>query len=84
MRRSASMSQVIGARQYGYHFTDDIIKLIFLYGNCCMLLRFVLHSPADNKTELVSVLVSLMATPLSEPMLSKFVDTYVRHAASMR
>ena len=42
--------------QNGRHFADDIFKFIFLYENCCILikisLKFVPISPASNKPTL--------------------------------
>ena len=76
-------------RQNSLHFPDDIFKHISLDENCCILmkisLQFVPHCPINN----IPALVHIMAwrrpgdKPLSEPMMAKYDDAYMRHSASM-
>ena len=76
-------------RQNGRHFTDDILKCIFLNENAWIpikiSLKFVPEGPINN----ISALVQIMAwrrigdKPLSEPMMTQFNDAYMRHSASM-
>ena len=47
--------------QNGGHFAVDIFRIIFLYENCCILIKknspmFVPGNPADNKTALVQIM----------------------------
>ena len=67
------------------HFTDDIFKCIFLNENIRISieisLKFVPKVPIDN----IPALVQIMAwrrtgdKPLSEPMLTWFIDAYMWH-----
>ena len=76
-------------RQDGRHFPDDIFKRIFLNENVWILtkisLKFVPRGPIYN----IPALVLTMAwrrpgdKPLSEPMTVLFIDTYMRHSASI-
>ena len=71
--------------QNGRHFPDDILKCIFMNENFCILieisLKFVPNGPIKN----IPALVQIMAwrqpgdKPLSEPMLTQFIDAYMRH-----
>ena len=64
---------------------DDIFKWIFLNENIWILIKIsfkiVPRSPINN----IPTLVQLMARhligdkPLSEPMLTRFTDTYMQH-----
>ena len=71
--------------QNGHHFPDDIFKCIFLNENARISievsLKFVPRDPIDNKSSLVKVMACrlLGATPLPDPMLTQFIDTYMRH-----
>ena len=64
---------------------DDIFKCIF--GNemdiipIQISLKFVPRSPVDNKVALVQVMAWRRTgdEPLSEPMLNRFTDAYMRH-----
>ena len=72
-------------RQNGRHFPDDIFKSIFLKENVwisiIISLKFVPEGPINN----IPALVQIMAwrrpgdKPLSEPMLTQFIDAYMRH-----
>ena len=52
---------------------------------CCILIKislnFVPESPIDNNPTLVSIMAWCRKgdKPLSEPMLTRFTDAYVRH-----
>ena len=65
--------------------TDDNFKCIFLNENdrttIQILLKFVPMSPIDNTPALVQVMAwrRTGAKPLSEPMLTRFTDAYMRH-----
>ena len=64
---------------------DDIFNCIFLNENyrisIHISLKYVPRSPIDNKAALVQVMAwRLFGTkPLSEPMLTSFIDAYMRH-----
>ena len=64
---------------------DNIFKCIFLNKNDRVLiqisLKFVPRSPIDNKLALVQVVAWRWTgdKPLSEPMLTQFTGTYLRH-----
>ena len=66
-------------------FADDIFKGIFWNENFRILIRislkFVPYGPIDNKWALVQVRAwrRTGAKPLSEPMLTHFIDAYMRH-----
>ena len=67
------------------HFPDDIFNCIFLNENVLISieisLKFIPNSPISN----IPALVQIMAwrwpgdKPLSEPMLTRFTDAYLRH-----
>ena len=71
--------------QNGRHFTDDIFKYIFLNESVLFLtkisLKFVLMGPSDNKWDLVLIMAWHWTgdKPLPEPMLTQFIDAYMRH-----
>ena len=75
--------------QNGCQFPDDIFKWIFLNENAWIStkisLKFVSKVPINN----IPALVQIMAwrrpgdKPLSEPMMARFNDAYMRHSASM-
>ena len=58
---------------------DDFFKCIFLNEKFCVLIKismtFVRKGPIDDNP----VLVEMGAKPLSEPMLTRFTDAYMRH-----
>ena len=64
---------------------DDNLKCIFLNENdrisIQISLKFVPRSPIDNKSALVQVMAWLWRgdKPLLEPMLTHFIDAYLRH-----
>ena len=64
---------------------DDIFKCIFLNDIDKILIQISLkrvpRSPIDNKPALVQVMAwrRIGDKPLSEPMLSRFTDAYMRH-----
>ena len=63
-------------------FADDILKCIFMNEKFCISiqisLKFVPKGPIDNKSALVQVMACCITgdKPLSEPMLTRFADTY--------
>ena len=71
--------------QNGRHFTDDILKYIFLNEKYCNLIRismkFVPKGPIDNKWALFQVMDWRRTgdKPLSETMLTQYTDAYMRH-----
>ena len=64
---------------------EDIFKCIFLNEKICILikisLKFVPNGPIDNNPELVQIMAWRRKgdKPLSEPMLTRFTDAYMRH-----
>ena len=76
-------------RRNGHQFPDDIFNWILLTENVWisikMSLKFVPKVPINN----IPVLVQIMAwclpgdKPLSEPMMVKITDAYIRHSALM-
>ena len=64
---------------------DDIFKRIFLDGNNRIAikfsLKFVPKRPIRNKSALVQVMACRLfgAKPLPKPMLTQFIDAYMRH-----
>ena len=64
------------------HFEDNIFKCIFMNGKVCLWiqisLKFVPKGPIDNKSMLVQVMAWRRGgdKPLTEPMLTRFTDTY--------
>ena len=64
---------------------DDIFKRIFLNENVRISiqisLKFVPKGSIDNKPALVQVMAwrRIGDKPLSEPMLTRFTDAYMRH-----
>ena len=71
--------------QNGRHFTENILKRIFMNKNLCILiqisLKFVPKGPIDNKATLVQVMAwrRIGDTPLPETMLTHFTDAYMLH-----
>ena len=65
--------------QNDHHFADDIFKRIFLNDKVRILikisLKFVPKGPTDNNPAWCRI----GDKPLSEPMLTRFSDTYMRH-----
>ena len=66
-------------------FADDIFKCIFMDEKFCMAiiisLKFFPKGPNDNKAALVQIMAWRRTgdKPLSEPMLTQFIDPYMRH-----
>ena len=64
---------------------DDIFKCIFLNEKFCIMIRislkFVPKGPIDNKWALVQVMGWRQTgdKPLPGPMMTQFIDTYMRH-----
>ena len=75
--------------QNGHHFADDIFKCIFMNGKCCILIRISLkivhRGPIDNNSALVQIMAWRRTGDklLSEPMLTQFIDAYMRHLEEM-
>ena len=76
-------------RQDDRLFADDIFGRIFFNENVNKLtqmsLRFVPVCSFNDKSALVSKMAWrwLGDKPLSKPMMTKFIDAYMRHSASM-
>ena len=70
--------------QNGRHFADDTYRCIFVNENFCIsikiLLKFVPKSPNDNRPALVQKTAwrRIGDKPISEPMLTRFADAYMR------
>ena len=77
-------------RQNGRHFADDVFKCNFLNENVWILikisLKFVPKGPINNIRALVWIMVWHRTgdKPLSESMMTKFNDAYMRHSASIK
>ena len=71
-------------RQNGRHFADDLFRCIFVNEKFCILikisLKFVPKRPIDNNSALVWIMACrpIGNKPLSEPMLIRFTDAYMR------
>ena len=71
--------------QNGRHFADDIFRCIFVNEKFCILikisLKFVPKGPICNNPALVQIMACrrIGDKPLSEAMLIRFTDTYMRH-----
>ena len=67
------------------NMADNIFKCILLNENDIIRiqisLKFVPRSPTDNKSSLVQVMAWCQTgdKPLSEPMLTQFIDAYMHH-----
>ena len=76
-------------RQNGLHFAGDILKCIFLNENVWISIkmsrRFVPKCPIGSGPALVHIMAWRRTgdKPLSEPMMAKFTDAYMRQSASM-
>ena len=68
---------------------EDIFKCIFLTENFCILIRISLkcvpQGPFDNNPALVQIMAwrRIGDKPLSEPMLTRFIDAYMEHYGEM-
>ena len=71
--------------QNGRFFPDDIFKCIFMNEQFRILIRislkFVPKDPINNIPALVEIMVWRRSgdKPLFEPMLTQFIDAYIRH-----
>ena len=83
-------NNTLGPEQNGRHFTGKIIECIFMntYG-CCILtqisqisLKFV--HPNWQSINVVLRNGSAPSKPLLEPMMTRFIYTYIRHQASTK
>ena len=69
--------------------TDDIFNCIFLNENdkipVYISLKYVPMSPIDNKPALVQVMAWCRTgdKPLPGPMVTQFIDAYMRHSGEM-
>ena len=67
------------------HFADDSFKLIFTNEKFCIVIwispKFVPKGPLDNKSALILIVAwrQTCDKPLFEPMLTQFIDAYMRH-----
>ena len=84
-RNSISSSNSSPPVQNGRHFVDDIFRCIFVNEKFCDLiestLKIVHKGPVDNNTALVQTMAwhQISDRPLSEPMLTRFTDSYMWH-----
>ena len=75
----------LAPRQIGRHLAHDIFICIFVNEKVCILiqisLKFVPNGPIDNKSPLVNIMTwrRIGYKSLSEPMLTRFTDAYMRH-----
>ena len=71
--------------QSGRHFADDIFRCNFVNEKFCALikmsLKFVPKSHIDDNPALVQIMAwrRIGGKPISEPMLTRFTDAYMRH-----
>ena len=71
--------------QNGRYFADDIFMWIFVNEKFCILikisLKFAPEGPIDNNPAVVQTMVWYLFgdKPLSEPMLTRITDAYMRH-----
>ena len=76
-------------RQNGRHFADDTFNRIFVNENIGIFIKFSLKFVPKGPINNIPTLVQIMAwrppgnKPLSEPMMTKFNDAYMRHSASV-
>ena len=74
--------------QNGRHFADDIFRCIFVMEKFCILskisLKFAPWVPIDNNLVLVYIMSwRQIDKPLSEPVLTRFTDAYMRYYGEM-
>ena len=76
-------------RHKGRHFPDDNFKCMFLKENLGISfkvsLKFVPAGPINNILALIRIMVWRRSgdKPLSESMMTKFTDAFMRHSATM-
>ena len=75
---------ILGPRQNGCHFANDIFILIFFYDNCCIFIQISVTFVTMGATDFESALVQDKVCrwkgnkPLSEPMITKTNDAFMR------
>ena len=75
--------------QNGRHFADNTFQCIFMNEKLCIFIRitlkFVPKGLIDNESALVQVMDWHCAgdKPLPEPMMTQFIDAYMRHWGEM-
>ena len=75
--------------QNGRYFADNIFSYIFVNEKFCILIKISLHLVPKGPMDNIPALVQIMAwhrigdKPLSEPMLTRFTDAYMRHKGEM-
>ena len=73
----------------GLLFADNIFRYILVNEKFCILLeislKFVPKGPIDNNPSLAQIMAwrRIGDKPLSEPMLTRFTDAYMRHWGEM-
>ena len=76
-------------RQNVCHFEDDGFKCIFMNGNIWISIKISLKFVPKGSVNNIPVLFQIMVwcrvgdNPPSEPMLTRFTDTYIRHWGEM-
>ena len=71
--------------QNGRHFADDVFKRIVSNENVRIYIKISLNFVPKGSVNNIPAMVQIMAwrrigdKPLSEPMLTRFTDAYVRH-----
>ena len=86
----AQLALLITPEQNGLRFANDIFRCIFLNEKFWILtkisLRFVPKGPIDYNPALIKIMAwrQIGDKPLSELMLTRFTDAYMRHWAEMR
>ena len=82
-------NQLILPGQNGRYFVDDLFKCISTNDKKCISipisLKFVPTGPIDKKTALLQVMAlrRIGDKSLPEPILTHFVDAYMRHWGKM-
>ena len=81
----ANFVQMTFSFQNGNHSAENIFRCIFMNQKICIFikisLKFVPKVPIDNNRALVQIMAWRRPgdKPLSEPMLTRFTDAYMRH-----
>ena len=81
---------LIGAETRWPTFSADIFKSIFLNENVWISIKIALKFVSRGQINNIPALFQIMAwrrpgdKPLSEPMMVKFTDAYMRHSASIK
>ena len=68
--------------QNGRHFADDLLRCIFVNEKCGILIRIALTFVSNNKPALILIMAwrRIGDKPLSERMLTRFTNVYMRHS----